>query len=30
MFWFVLMTESKAKKTFMDKDEISQKKKKTR
>lgn len=28
MFWFVLMIESKAKKTFMDKDDILQKKKK--
>ena len=28
MFWFVLMIEWKAKKTFMDKDDILQKKKK--
>ena len=28
MFWFVLMIESKAKKIFMDEDDILQKKKK--
>ena len=28
MFWFLLMIESKAKKTFMGKDDILQKKKK--
>ena len=30
MFWFVLMIESKTKKTLMDKDDILQKKKKKR